>query len=117
MVPGGNVRSLRPRILHQLPERADLGLRLRLVLRLLHIIMLKRPVLVRGLVLLVRHRPVPVVLKPHLQQLHLVPGGEAGHQLEDELHELSRGPVRPKRSSLLHQLPERADLSNRRLWR
>ena len=75
--------------------------------------MLKRPVLVRGLVLLVRHRPVPVVLKPHLQQLHLVRGGEAGHLIADVLHELPGGPVRPKRSSLLHQLPERADLGLR----
>ena len=37
-------------------------------------------------------------------------GGEAGHLLADELHQLPSGAVRPERSSQLHQLPKRADV-------
>ena len=82
--------------MHQLPQSANLTPRPAAAVGLKRQVMLKRPVLVRGLVLLMQHGPVPVVLKPHLQHLHLVRGGEAGHLLAIKLHELPGGPVGPK---------------------
>eukprot|EP01045_Picozoa_sp_COSAG04_P017083 COSAG04_NODE_1485_length_6559_cov_7.307585_3_plen_193_part_00 len=69
-----------------------------------------RQKVVERLVRVVQQRPVPIVLKPQLLQLHQLPSGEARHLVADELHELPRGPIRYVRPTGLHQLPEREDL-------
>jgi hypothetical protein len=49
---------------------------------------LERAEVVERLVRVVQQRPVPIVLKPHLLQLHQLPSWAVRHIYADELHQL-----------------------------